>query len=124
MSGKDYRSERQSLQIATGFDAKEQITIGGGTIDCTSGSFTNRSGSENRNRFYLRSIYNGTTGSLTVHYTEFNDTTDYIAEIPTGTWFHAYSNIETVLGADGLTDSGSVTFGYVLRSKVDATGNL
>lgn len=121
--GADQRSAAQSLQIAIGFDAKEQITIGGGDFDATSGNLSNRSDNAARNSFYLRSIHNGTAGALSVYYKEFNDTTTYIAYILAGAWFHAYSNIETVYGAVTGTSSGSVTFGYVKRSKVDATGN-
>lgn len=118
----DQRGERYSLQVMSGFDACEQDTVGAANKDLTSGTLTAVSGTPARNTFYCRSMYNTGTSSITVTFNLLNDSTSYVAEIPSGQWHHTYANIKQVLAAG--TDAGTLRFGYVKRGKVDGTGNL
>lgn len=118
----DQRNERSSLQIISGFDICEQKDVGSEDIDLTSGTFSNVTDTPNRNSYYCRAIYNTETSSLTVTFQLLGDSTNYVAEIPSGQWHTAWMNICTILASG--TDSGTVRLGYFKRGKVDGTGNL
>ena len=123
MTPSDNRSERQSLQIVSQFDIRENAAIGGGSdYDCESGAFSNVTGVPAKSKYYCRSIYNSTASNVTVVHKMFDDTTSYTAIIPSGQWFHAYGNIKTIL-TSGSTNA-TVMLAYSNRGKVDATGNL
>jgi hypothetical protein len=117
----EQRSERQSLEMMTGFDVCEQITVGSADFDPAAGTFDNVSGLPSRSCFYCRAIYNAGTTSLTVTFTLADDSTPYVAEIPSGQWHNTWANISSILAAG--TDSGMVRLGYFDRGKVDGTGN-
>ena len=116
-----HRVEKYSLQIATEMDAQEAQSIGTTDFDSAAGTFTNISGTPKRLHYFLRSIYNSTASSIIVVYQLFNDTTtQFTARIASGTWFHAYGYIETILAAG--TDAVTVTLAYVERNKVNGSG--
>lgn len=122
MTPGDNRNERLSLQMISQFDIRENAAIGNGSnYDCESGSFTNVTDTPVKTKYYCRSIYNPTASDVTVNFKVFGDTTTYTAIIPTAQWFHAYGNIQTILGT---SDSATVTLAYSNRGKVDATGNF
>lgn len=122
MAPSDNRPERQSLQMATQIDIRETAAIGGGSdYNTEAGSFENVTNTPLKKKYYCRSIYNSTDGSVVAVYKIFDDTTSYTARITTGNWFHAYGNIQTIV-TSGST-SATVVLGYVNRGKVDGTGN-
>jgi hypothetical protein len=123
MKPEDNRTEKQSLQIVSGFDVRELATIGGGTdYDCTSGTFAKVSGTPNKSKYYCRSIYNHSASEIVVVHNMFNDTESYTARIPSGQWFHSYGSIQNILTAG--TTSTTAILAYSNRGKMDATGNL
>lgn len=116
----DQRCEMYSLQMSSGFDAREQVTVGAVDRSCVDLRFNAMDGTPLRNLYYCRSLYNAGTASITVTFKIIGDTTDYVAEIPTGQWHHVYDNVQTIFASG--TDSGTLRLGYVKRGKVDGTG--
>ena len=116
------RSERFSLQIISGFDACQQVTVGASDINLNSGLFSNVRETPPRIYYYCRAMYNATGASLTVVFNIENDTTDYIAEIPSGQWHIVWMNITKILAAG--TDSGTIRLAFFKRGKIDGTANL
>jgi hypothetical protein len=121
MAPSDNRNEKMSMQMISQFDARENAAIGSG-YDCEAGTFTAMAGTPAKNKYYCRSIYNSTDTDVVVVHRVFGDATSYTALIPTGQWFHAWGNIQTIV-ASGTT-SATVMLAYTNRGKVDATGNL
>jgi hypothetical protein len=120
MEPSDNRNERQSMQMISQFDARENAAIGIGAYDCGAGTFSGMTGTPAKNKYYCRSIYNSTDGDIVVVFKVFGDTTSYTARVPTGQWYHSFGNIQTIV-ASGTT-SATVTLAYSNRGKVDATG--
>jgi hypothetical protein len=121
MSG-DQRSERYSLQVISEFDICEQLTVGSENKDLTTDVFSNVVNTPNRNAYYCRAIYNAGGSALTVTFKIVDDSTSYVAEIPSGQWHLVYMNIATILASG--TDSGTVRLGYCKRGKIDGTATL
>lgn len=117
----DHRSEMYSLQMASGYDACEEVAVGAADHSCVDLAFVNRDNTELRDLYYCRSLYNRGTSSITVSFKLIGDTTTYVAEIPSGQWHHVYANVQTIFASG--TDSGNLRLGYFKRGKVDGTGH-